>query len=147
MSHGTEGVSQRTCDGLGSLSTMTSDARDDARDEVVSIIHDIIEGRRSWYDLNYFGFYVSRTPEAWIIDAPLEVSIPVGIQEIIEGAERLRPRPEKVQEWAQFLIVSGIWEFSETVREREANELLEALWDFAFADFESGYNRISTLKA
>jgi len=119
----------------------------DGSDKTASVIYDIIRGKCWWDELNYFGFYVSRTPEAWIIDAPLEVSIPVGIQEIIEGAERLRPRPEKVQEWAQFLIVSGIWEFSETVREREANELLEALWDFAFADFESGYNRISTLKA
>ena len=128
------------------LFAMTSNAQDHSRDEVVSIIHDIIEGRRSWYDLNYFGFYVSRTPEAWIIDVPSEISVPVGIQEIIEAAERLRPRLEKVQEWAQFLLGSGIWEFSETVREEDADELLEALWDFAFADFESGYNRICLLK-
>ncbi len=118
----------------------------DGNDKTVSVIYDIIRGKRWWDELNYFGFYVSRTPEGWIFHIPPEVSVPVEIHQIIEGAERLQHRPDRLQEWAQFVLLSGIWEFSRDTKEEDADELLEALWDFSFGDFESGHKRMRFLK-
>ncbi len=122
-----------------------SDPRDVRRVQE-KIFLQVVRGQRPWNELNDFGWFIYRTPEAWVFqEEPLDPPVILSVQDILQGAENLARDPVMLQQWAMFLMGSGDYELDENTPEPDHDLLYDALWDFAFGDIPAGMERLGKL--
>ncbi len=96
----------------------------------------VVRGEADWPSLKPLGFGIEReTVEggvAWNFAAQMPASVDPAMEDLAAAVLRLRDDPERLREWARFILASSdLVGFDALEGRPDRDEFVGALWDFS----------------
>ena len=94
----------------------------------------VIRGENHWSSLQSYGFGVRKEANNWWFHATIQKPISITANDVADGISNLRGGPDRLQEWASFLLATDLVSFDKLETSNEGEALLNGLWDLCFGE-------------